>query len=300
MRRRLVTVLLFAVLAAFAASSVVYRAIAARTRVPKVPTATVVVAARDLRVGDLVGESDLSTVEWPARIAPSWVGRRNEIVGRGVVFPINEGEPIAENRLAPRGAGAGLAATIPEGMRAVAVKVDEVVGVSGFVQPGMRVDVLSSGTPPGGSGVVTRTILQHVEVLSAGRNLDRDLQGKPSPVQVVNLLVTPEQAEALSLASSQTRIQLVLRNLLDTSARDTRGISLNQLLSGSPAEPQIARAAKPRAVVAVPALPHIAPAALSPAPKAATVDPLPTVEVINGQKREVVPVQKAGEPESEQ
>ena len=104
-------------------------------------------------------------------------------------------------------------------MRACAVRVDEVVGVAGFVIPGMRVDVLVSGNPPGegaNEGVVTETILQNIQVLSAGTDIQRDQEGKPLQVQVVNLLVTPEQAELLSLASNSLKIQLVLRNPLDT------------------------------------------------------------------------------------
>ena len=107
---------------------------------------------------------------------------------------------------------------IPPGMRAVPVRVNEVVGVAGFVVPGMRIDVLISGSRPNGDqnlGTITRTLLQNLEVLSAGTDFKKDPEGKPVQVQVVNLLVTPEQAELLSLASAQTQIQLVLRNPLD-------------------------------------------------------------------------------------
>jgi pilus assembly protein CpaB len=136
-----------------------------------------------------------------------------------VISDIAQGEPILESNLAAAGSGGGLAATIPDGMRALAIRVDDVVGVSGFVTPGMHVDVLASGIPPGSppnAGTVTTTLLQNMEVLSAGVNIQKDAEGKPVPVQVVNLLVTPEQAQTLSLASSQLRIQLVLRNPLDT------------------------------------------------------------------------------------
>jgi pilus assembly protein CpaB len=133
-----------------------------------------------------------------------------------------------------------MAATIPPGMRACAVKVDEVVGVAGFVTPGMRVDVLVSGTPPGdtsNTGTLTKTILQNIAVLSAGTDIQKDAEGKPQQVQVVNLLVTPEQAESLSLAS-QLKIQLVLRNPLDTSMTPVATTAMTELFSGGPAAPQ--------------------------------------------------------------
>ena len=151
------------------------------------------------------------------------------MVGRGVITPIFAKEPIIDSRLAPKGAGGGLAAMIPPGMRAVAVRVNEVVGVAGFVVPGMRVDVLISGNTPGGDsslGTLTKTLLQNIEVLSAGQDFKKDAEGKPVSVQVVNLLVTPEQAEQLSLASNQTTIQLVLRNPLDHEVAKTPGTAL--------------------------------------------------------------------------
>jgi pilus assembly protein CpaB len=292
MRRRLVTVILFAIVAALAASTFLYRVISARTQAPRTQTATVLVAARDLNIGALVGESDVRDVEWPGAVDSYWISHRQDIVGRGVIANINKGEPFPENRLAPKGAGAGLAAVIPGGMRAVAVKVDEVVGVSGFVLPGMRVDVLSSGTPPGAQGTVTRTILQNIEVLSAGQNIERDMQGKAAAVQVVNLLVAPDQAEALSLAGAQTKIQLVLRNPLDTQTVKTAGISTSQLLLGAPA-PSPPRAGRSRPVTAA------APAPVLPAqPKAAPV--VETIEVIRGEKREFVPIRAAGDQEEKQ
>ena len=135
-----------------------------------------------------------------------------------MISDLYEGEPIIESRLAAVGSGGGLAALIPQGMRACAVRVDDVVNVSGFATPGMRVDVLVSGIPPGSQdptqGTVSRTLLQNVQVLSAGTDIQKDNEGKAKQVQVVNLLVTPEQAEKLSLASNLT-IRLVLRNPLD-------------------------------------------------------------------------------------
>ena len=158
-------------------------------------------------------------------------------MNRGVASPIYEGEPITENRLAQQGSGGGLAGTIPPGMRACAVKVNEVVGVAGFVVSGMRVDVLITGQPPGGNpldGSRVRTLLQNIQVLSAGTNFQRDQAGKPEQAQVVNLLVTPTQAELLSLASNETRIQLVLRNPMDTQILRTPGTMVADLFGSSP------------------------------------------------------------------
>jgi pilus assembly protein CpaB len=178
-------------------------------------------------------------------------------VGRGVITRLYQGETIMESRLAPVGSGAGLAATIPAGMRACAVKVNEVVGVAGFVVPGMRVDVLISGSGSnnlGNAGIKVKTLLQNIEVLSAGTNYQQDAEGKPVKVEVVNLLVTPEQAEVLSLASNETKIQLVLRNPLDRQLATPPGSEMARLFGEPISEPHPAsrpavpvRAQKPEA-----------------------------------------------------
>jgi pilus assembly protein CpaB len=162
--------------------------------------------------------------------------KRAVFLNRGVISPIYQGEPVTENRLSPTGSGGGLATTIPPGMRACAVKVNDVVGVAGFVVSGMRVDVLITGLPPGGSslnGPKVRTLLQNIQVLSAGTNFQKDKEGKPEPAQVVNLLVTPSQAEILSLASNEMHIQLVLRNPMDTGISAPPGTVLSDLFGGS-------------------------------------------------------------------
>lgn len=284
MKRRMFTVLLFAVIAALVPSTLVYRAIAGRTAAR--PTGPLVaVAARDLSVGSLVQDADIVASEWAGPVDPHWIVRKEDIIGRGVTANVNRGEPIADNRLAPRGAGAGLAAIIPIGMRAAAVRVDDVVGVSGFVLPGMHVDILTSGTPPNGAGTITRTILQNVEVLSAGQNLERDAQGKPATVQVVNLLVTPQDAERLGLATGQMKVQLILRNPLDAAQVKTGGISSAGLLLDASTETAMRHAAPPRRVAA---------AVLARAPVAEPVNvpvavPVPaTMEVVHGGKKQVV------------
>jgi pilus assembly protein CpaB len=135
------------------------------------------------------------------------------------------------------------------GMRAVALRVNEVVGLAGFVLPGMRVDVLMAGATPNQdqarAGTLCRTILQNIEVLSAGQKIEKNNDGKPESAQVVNLLVTPDQAEILNLASSETKVQLVLRNPLDTKSEETKGTSIAQLF-GVPIVPAVVHSAAPR------------------------------------------------------
>jgi pilus assembly protein CpaB len=202
-----------------------------------VVTTQVVAAATDLKLGTILTAANLTTVEFKGAIPKDAILKPEDAINRGVISDLYQGEPIVENRLAPKGSGGGLAATIPQGMRACAVKVDQVVGVAGFAVPGMRVDVLVSGTPPGAEssaeGTQTKTILQNIQVLSAGTDIQKDQEGKPQQVQVVNLLVTPEQAQTLSLASSMLKIQLVLRNPLDTKVTDVAMTAVGQMF-GAP------------------------------------------------------------------
>jgi pilus assembly protein CpaB len=237
MNKRFVGVLTFAFLVAAGASLVLYRVLINRPSTAKAqPTMVqIALANRDLQVGTVIKEDDIKLSEWPGAVPMGATTKTQDLVGRGVTTAIYAKEPIIESRLAPKGAGGGLAAMIPPGMRAVAVRVNEVVGVAGFVVPGMRVDILISGNSPGNnqaSGTLTRTLLQNIEVLSAGQDFKKDQEGKPVLVQVVNLLVTPEQAEQLSLASMQTSIQLVLRNPLDRELAKTPGTALSHLFLG--------------------------------------------------------------------
>jgi pilus assembly protein CpaB len=259
MNRRLVTILFCAFVVASACAFLVNRMIGGRLNAAAKPNTTrVIAAAGDIKLGTVLTAANLTTIEIAAGELPKGAILKPELaVGRGVVSDLYQGEPILDSRLAAVGAGGGLAATIRQGMRACAVKVDDVVGVAGFVTPGMRVDVLISGVPPGvnnpADGSQVRTLLQNLEVLSAGTDIQKDGEGKPKQVQVVNLLVTPEQAELLSLASSQTHIQLVLRNPLDTEISKTAGTAVGNLFddkNAAPVKPKIAAvkaAAKPAA-----------------------------------------------------
>lgn len=235
MNRRLASVFIFAVLVAAVASFLLYRLLVGhlgRQR-PQQPRVTFVAAAHDLQIGTLTQKGDLRIVTTDDNALPAGViTALPDAIGRGVISQIYAGEPVIEERLAPTGGGAGLAGTIPVGMRAVALRVDQVIGVAGFVVPGMRVDVLIAGNDSGGrpQDTLSRTILQNIQVLSAGQKTEHTPDGKPSDAQVVNLLVKPNEAEILNLAATEAKVQLVLRNPLDTQKTVTPGTSLGELL----------------------------------------------------------------------
>ncbi len=256
MNRRLLIILLSALVIALISTYIVYRMVGAKLNVAK-PQATtsIVAAAKDIKLGMILGPTDLTSLQVVGQIPQGAILDKKNAIGRGVISNIYSGEAILDNRLAPMGSGGGLAATIKQGMRACAIKVDEVVGVAGFVTPGMRVDVLVSGVPPGqGSGqdTQTKTLLQNIEVLSAGTDIQKDAEGKPQQVQVVNLLVTPEQAQILALATNQMKIQLVLRNPLDTTVTTVPETALTNLFGGQKAPQPKATGAPRKAKAAAP------------------------------------------------
>ena len=285
MRKRLIGVLAFAFAVSAGAAFVLYQLIASRMTVgasTKPTTIKVLVASRDLVLGALIQERDIRTQEYLTPPAGA-ILKKEDIFNRGVTAPIHEDAPFYEASLAPKGAGAGFAATIPPGMRAFAVHVNEVVGVAGFAVAGMRVDLLVSGTPPsikegaGSVGPITRTLLQNIQVLSAGQNYQKDAEGKPVLVQVVNLLVTPEQAEVLTLATQQT-IQLVLRNPTDKEIVSTPGASTSNLFAGGKIRVPRLEVENEQRVPASAATVNLPP---PPPPKPRTV----TVEVFAGGKK---------------
>jgi pilus assembly protein CpaB len=214
----------------------------------------VVVAARPLPVGVMLDRECLKLRVLPAENLPAGTyARLEDVVGRPVVSPIQEGEPVVEARIAAKGSGAGLAPLIPPGMRAISVRVNDVVGVAGFVLPGMRVDVLVTARPSGQSDTFTRTVLQNIQVLSAGQTTQTDGKSQSILAQVVTLLVDPQEAEAVTLANSEGRIQLVLRNSADAQVSATHGRRLREIFGAAPEPPapredeaQLARSPRPR------------------------------------------------------
>jgi pilus assembly protein CpaB len=190
----------------------------------------VVVAANDIQVGSKVEEHDVRLAKLPVIDIPQGAyTKRSQVLGRGVVVPITRGEFVLPTKLAPENAGSGLPSLIPPGMRAVSVRVNEVVSVAGFVTPGTRVDVLLTGTPGGSGESQTITVLQNVAVIAAGHTLERTATGEPQNTPVITLLVSPDDAQRLTLASSEGRIQLILRNPLDTRQDDLAASSAKGL-----------------------------------------------------------------------
>jgi pilus assembly protein CpaB len=252
---RTLIVLVVAVLMASIAAYGVYLAEKSRP-VKEVEVARIqaVVATHALSVGTLVTKDDLKLVPWPAASpVPGSFTEVEKALNRGVIVAVSENEPLTESKLAPIGAGAGLPPTITEGMRALSVKVNEVIGVAGFVIPGTRVDVLVTVKRPDGTSQ-SRVVLSNVQVLTAGTRYDQERatkEGKPIPTSVVTLLLTPEDAEKMTLSSEEGRVMLALRNPLDTAPTKTDGARMTALLGEASAPPvkkvvdgrQIAKAA---------------------------------------------------------
>ena len=239
------------------------------TTVEKLPTRPVVIAVANLDLGASLRPEDVRTIDWPAESVPAGAFEHVEdVVGRGLIQPVVQNEAILPSKLASKDAGAGLAPVIRPGYRALSVRVNDVIGVAGYVLPGTHVDVVVTISPTPGLGEMTsKIVLTNVEVLGSGTKIERDTeQGKPIAVSVVTLLVNPAEAEKLTLASTEGKIQLALRNPLDPAAPATPGIRPAALLGYAAPRP-VARvaAAAPRPI-------EIAP-------------PSPTVEIIRGDKR---------------
>lgn len=232
-RKRLLFVGILALTSGAVVSKLVYRRLKAEA-VPAEAGVDVVVAANDIRAGAKIGDRDLKVVKYPPDDLPSHVFHtKGSAVGRGVVLPISKGEFIVGDKLAAENAGAGLSALIAMGMRAEAVRVNDVTAVAGFAVPGTRVDVLVTGNPTGSSESQTATVLQNVPVLATGQRTERSATGEPQNATVVTLLVSPEDSEKLALASQEGRIQLVLRNPLDTNQERPPAIRNTNLFSGA-------------------------------------------------------------------
>jgi pilus assembly protein CpaB len=228
---------MFAFVVAALGGLITYRSLMGRPQPAKAaaPSVQIAVAVKDLEVGSILKEGDIQLGDWAGTPPLGSTNKLEDLKGRGVTTPIYAKEPVIESRLAAKGAGGGLATLIPHGMRAFAVQVNEIVGVAGFVTAGSHVDLLIQGNSPTGNGALgtlSKTLIQNLEVLSAGQDFKKDPEGKPVPVPVVNVLVTPEQAEVLSLASSQTSIRMTLRNPLDHDIAKTPGTAMKFVWGG--------------------------------------------------------------------
>jgi pilus assembly protein CpaB len=193
----------------------------------------IVVAANELPPGITLAAKDVALQDWPSDV-PTLIGsssKAEDVVGRPLIRSMGAKEPILQRDLAVQGSGIGLSTKIPTGMRATAVRSNEIVGVAGFLYPGSHVDVLATFTPPGGSAPLTSTVLQNVEVLTAGQTIEPDPQGKPETVSVVTLLLSPEDSQKLLLTSGQGNIQFVLRSGVDQKNVELRPTRIDQLVA---------------------------------------------------------------------
>jgi pilus assembly protein CpaB len=267
----------------------------------------VVVAKVDIPLGTKVAAEQLSTVQFPSNAIPEGTfDNAEKLVGRVTVTNVAAREPVTDFKLAPEGSAGGLSAVIPAGYRAMTVKVDDVIGVAGFLQPGTMVDVLTVIEQPGSAvtgNPISKIVLQNVKVLASGQNLDKPKDEREADaVKAVTLQVTPDQAEKLALASTEGKLRLVLRNGIDQDDEQTQGADKKSLLTGERAMPAPApgalkseqqtmpppasgqtfrRAPRPQAPARAP---QAAPAAEAPKPQP-TPPPRPNVEMIQGTKK---------------
>jgi pilus assembly protein CpaB len=264
--------LLIAIAIAFGLSTYVYKQFKQVSSAKPAATGHIVVASKPLQLGTRVDADNLRLISWPADepVAGAFT-RVEDCAGRALITPVAANELVLDSKLASKESGAGLPATIPQGMRALSVAVNDVVGVAGFVMPGTMVDVLVTGKISGGQSgseqSITRTILENIRVLAAGQKIEQDREGKPQTVPVITLLVSPEDAGKLAMASTEGKIQLALRNTVDTKKVDPPSVMEAALFSGvAPATPK-----------------HTGPVVrtVAPAPPSPYV-----IEVITGNKRE--------------
>jgi pilus assembly protein CpaB len=296
--KRLIVALLAAVVFGLVAAVSVSRYLASAQSYTKNLT-NVVVAKVEIPIGTRIVAEQLTVAQFPKTVAPdgTFAVIDDKVVGRVAVNRISTREPITESRLAPVGSVGGLPSLIPDGFRAMTVKVDDVVGVSGFIQPGTLVDVVVTIVPPDTERQrekVSKIVLQNIKVLASGQNIDKPKNEKETErVKAVTLQVTPEQAEKLALASSEGRLQLVMRNSIDQGDEVTPGANKTSLLAGEKAlpvpEPGLGPkdGEKPKTARRPKARPAAASANAAPAPQPPPVQ-RPSIEVIEGAKKKNV------------
>jgi pilus assembly protein CpaB len=254
-RTRLLFIGFVALLLGAFVAFVVYKNLQTRSGANNEPGVDVVLATSDVQVGAKLGDRDIRLARVPASVAaPNAYHSTSTIIGRGVILPIQKGEFILPSKLAAENAGSGLPSLIPPGMRAVSVRVNEVVAVAGFVVPGTRVDVLLTGNPVGAESQTT-TVLENVAVIAAGQKLERNAAGEPQSTPVITLLVSPDDAQRLTLASSQGHIQLALRNPVDTKQQDLPSTKANGLYRGAAVTPIPVKTTPVRKIMQTPVAP---------------------------------------------
>jgi pilus assembly protein CpaB len=271
-RMRVFLVLVLALTAGGALAFATYNYVQRTPTTVSMPTRPVVVAASDLDIGAELGRDDVRIIDWPANAVPkNAISDPAEVIGRGLILPVIQNEPFLPMKLASKEAGAGLPPAIPPGLRAVSVRVNEIIGVAGYVLPGTRVDIVATVSPTQQhQDMTSKIILTDVQVLASGTKIERDTdKDKPMPVNVVTLLVNPDEAERLTLAANEGKIQLALRNPLDRAIPVTQGVRPSALLGTPPPVRRVATRARvePPAGAAVP------------------VAEQHTIEIIRGDKR---------------
>lgn len=273
-----------AIVAALAAAVLLTRYMDMRTAAARIPTAKVVVARVDIPVASPLKAEWLQAVDWPAATRPEGAAADPApLLGRVATARIFRGEAVLPGKLAEAGARSGLSTLLEEGMRAAAVRVDDVVGVAGFIHPGDRVDVIVTMKPRDEAPFVGKVILQHVKVLAVGKDLEagREPGGKPVPVTVATLMVSTEESEALALAASKGKLLLTLRGLGDEEIVASSGVTPAVLLAAAIPPPPTQAAAPRRSA------PRVAAAPLPPPPT-----PRREVEILRGdmfEKRDFAP-----------
>ena len=280
---RTLVVVAIAVGLAGAATYLVYKTIQNRPAIQvEVASTHQVVAAHPLPLGARLTAADVKLVPWPkANLVPGGFTTIEEVVDRGIIAPVGENVPLSSTNVASKEAGAGLAPTIPAGMRAIAVKVNEVVGVAGFVLPGTRVDVMAITSQ--NTQRMARVVVSNVQVLTAGTSYDQEMakEGKAVPSSVVTLVVSPADAELIGLAGTEGQIMLTLRNPLDTGVTPSGGTAASSLVGDQlPAPKPVSQA--PTARRSVPA------AAPAPAPPPAPEPPKPVKVIRAGVVKEII------------
>ncbi|MBV8437575.1 MAG: Flp pilus assembly protein CpaB [Silvibacterium sp.] len=250
MARRLTFALLVALIISGLFTFWLSRKMAGNRTVAQAPN-TYVATARPIDPGAILKREDVRLVEWPKSMPLTGAFIKiDDVVGRAVLYPLGAGEPILDRHLAAPGSGVGLTGKIPSGMRAIALRSDEVVGVAGFLMPGTHVDVLVTYRDNTHADPLTATVLQDAEVLAAGHQVQPDPTGKPSSVDVVTLLLSPEDAEKAVLASAQGSIHFVLRNGGDHEQAGAKPVALAQLAelpAQKPSTPSTPVVRKPKA-----------------------------------------------------
>jgi pilus assembly protein CpaB len=243
----------FTLLAGLASALLIARYLNQRPGGPIVTMAKIAVAAADLPLASKIKPEDLTLADWPADHLPAGAVRDpKDLVGRILLSRAVAGQPVLPGMLAAKNAGNGLAALIPANMRAMAVRVDDVVAVAGFIHPDDRVDVMVTMTPPRpGAQTTTKLFMQNVKVLAVGQEVEANDQARmhANPATVATLLVSPQDAERLALATSQGRLLLTLRSWTDSVAVTTEGAIPEDLVGEPPGAaarvPEAAGAAHP-------------------------------------------------------